>query len=133
MEPKVSDKINVINNLLGICDAVLIGGAMAYTFSLASGGKVGKSLVEKDKVELAKELMAKGGDKLQLPVDTHCGDDFGNIAGCNKRLLLQVKFLTTWKVWTSVLKRRRSTQRSSSRPRPSSGTDRWACLKTTNG
>jgi phosphoglycerate kinase len=81
---KVSDKINVINNLLGICDAVLIGGAMAYTFSLAKGGKVGNSLVEKDKVELAKELLAKGGDKLHLPVDTHCGDDFGDIAGCNK-------------------------------------------------
>jgi phosphoglycerate kinase len=81
---KVSDKINVINNLLGICDAVLIGGAMAYTFSLAKGGKVGNSLVEKDKVELAKELLAKGGEKLHLPVDTHCGDDFGDIAGCNK-------------------------------------------------
>ncbi len=84
---KVSDKINVINNLLGICDAVLIGGAMAYTFSLAQGGNVGDSLVEKDKVELAKELMAKGGDKLHLPVDTHCGDDFGNIAGCNKKVV----------------------------------------------
>ncbi|TWU50526.1 Phosphoglycerate kinase [Rubripirellula tenax] len=84
---KVSDKINVINNLLGICDTVLIGGAMAYTFSLARGGKVGGSLVEKDKVELAKELLAKGGDKLQLPVDTHCGDDFGNIAGCNKKVV----------------------------------------------
>jgi phosphoglycerate kinase len=81
---KVSDKINVINNLLGICDAVLIGGAMAYTFSLAKGGKVGNSLVEKDKVDLAKELLAKGGEKLHLPVDTHCGDDFGDIAGCNK-------------------------------------------------
>ena len=68
---KVSDKINVINNLLGICDKVLIGGAMAYTFALAKGGSVGKSLVEEDKVDLAKELMAKGGDKLELPTDTH--------------------------------------------------------------
>lgn len=79
---KVSDKINVIDNLLGVCDYVLIGGAMAYTFSLAQGGKVGKSLVEKDKVELAKELIAKGGSKLVLPVDTHCGDAFS--ADCNK-------------------------------------------------
>ena len=79
---KVSDKINVIDNLLGVCDYVLIGGAMAYTFSLAQGGKVGKSLVEKDKVELAKELIAKGGNKLVLPVDTHCGDAFS--ADCNK-------------------------------------------------
>ncbi|WP_404305703.1 phosphoglycerate kinase [Neorhodopirellula lusitana] len=84
---KVSDKINVINNLLGICDSILIGGAMAYTFSLAQGGKVGGSLVEKDKVELAKELLAKADGKLHLPVDTHCGDDFGNIAGCNKKVV----------------------------------------------
>lgn len=73
---KVSDKINVIKNLLSICDQVLIGGAMAYTFSLAQGGKVGNSLVEPDKVELAKELIDFGGEKLVLPIDTHCGDDF---------------------------------------------------------
>jgi len=79
---KVSDKINVIDNLLGVCDKVLIGGAMAYTFSLAQGGQVGGSLVEPDKVDLAKQLIAKGGDKLVLPVDTHCGDDFSG--GCNK-------------------------------------------------
>ena len=82
---KVSDKINVINNLLSICDKVLIGGAMAYTFSLARGGQVGKSLVERDKVELAKELIEKGGDKLELPLDTHCGDDFS--ADCNKQVV----------------------------------------------
>ena len=73
---KVSDKINVIQNLLAVCDKVLIGGAMAYTFSLAQGGQVGKSRVEKDKVELAKNLLATGGEKLLLPLDTHCGDDF---------------------------------------------------------
>jgi phosphoglycerate kinase len=82
---KVSDKINVIRNLLGICDSVLIGGAMAYTFSLAQGGKVGNSLVEKDKVDLAKELIAEGGANLLLPVDTHCGDDFK--ADCNKQIV----------------------------------------------
>lgn len=82
---KVSDKINVIDNLLGVCDQVLIGGAMAYTFSLAQGGKVGDSLVEKDKVDLAKELIEKGGDKLVLPVDTHCGDDFNS--DCNKQVV----------------------------------------------
>jgi phosphoglycerate kinase len=82
---KVSDKINVIKNLLSICDSVLIGGAMAYTFSLAQGGKVGKSLVEPDKVELAKELIAIGGTKLVLPVDTHCGDGFS--ADCNKQIV----------------------------------------------
>jgi phosphoglycerate kinase len=82
---KVSDKIGVIKNLLGICDKVLIGGAMAYTFSLAQGGKVGKSLVEPDKVDLAKELLASAGDKLLLPVDTHCGDAFDS--NCNKRIV----------------------------------------------
>ena len=82
---KVSDKIKVISNLLNVCDKILIGGAMAYTFSLAQGGKVGGSLVEKDKVDLAKELIAKGGDKLVLPVDTHCGDAFS--ADCNKQVV----------------------------------------------
>ncbi|MDR3108788.1 MAG: phosphoglycerate kinase [Planctomycetaceae bacterium] len=82
---KVSDKIMVIKNLLGICDKVLIGGAMAYTFVLAQGGKVGKSLVEADKVDLAKELLQLAGDKLVLPVDNHCGDDFK--ADCNKKIV----------------------------------------------
>ena len=82
---KVSDKINVIQNLLSICDKVLIGGAMAYTFSLAMGGSVGRSRVERDKVELAKELIATGGDKLLLPLDTHCGDDFKGT--CNKQVV----------------------------------------------
>ena len=82
---KVSDKIMVIKNLLGVCDKVLIGGAMAYTFSLAQGGKVGSSLVEPDKVELANELLATGGDKLVLPIDTHCGDAFSS--DCNKEIV----------------------------------------------
>ena len=82
---KVSDKINVIQNLLSICDKVLIGGAMAYTFSLANGGSVGKSRVEEDKLDLAKSLMATGGDKLLLPLDTHCGDDFSST--CNKQVV----------------------------------------------
>ena len=73
---KVSDKIAVIENLLSICDRVLIGGAMAYTFSLAQGGKTGTSLVEPDKLELARELIATGGKKLELPLDTHSADDF---------------------------------------------------------
>jgi phosphoglycerate kinase len=77
---KVSDKIAVITNLLSICDHVLIGGAMAYTFSLAQGGHTGTSLVEPDKVDLAKELLAQGGGKLVLPVDTHCADDFSAAA-----------------------------------------------------
>ena len=82
---KVSDKINVIDNLLGVCDKVLIGGAMAYTFSLAEGGSVGGSLVEKDKTDLAQKLIYRGGDKLVLPVDTHAGDDFSG--DCDKMVV----------------------------------------------
>ncbi len=82
---KVSDKIKVIDNLLKVCDQVLVGGAMAYTFSLAKGEMVGKSLVEPDKVELARELIERGGDKLVLPVDTHCGDKFS--ADCHKKIV----------------------------------------------
>jgi phosphoglycerate kinase len=58
---------------------------MAYTFSLAKGGRVGNSLVEPDKVELASQLMDSAGDKLKLPVDTHCGDDFNS--DCNKQVV----------------------------------------------
>ncbi|HVT88667.1 MAG TPA: phosphoglycerate kinase [Tepidisphaeraceae bacterium] len=67
---KVSDKILVIKNLLPKCDTLLIGGAMAYTFFLAQGKTIGKSLVEPDQVGLAKELIASAGGKLKLPVDT---------------------------------------------------------------
>jgi phosphoglycerate kinase len=66
---KVSDKIEVIRNLMRIVDVILIGGAMAYTFLRARGESTGKSLVEEDKIDLARELMAEAGDKLKLPVD----------------------------------------------------------------
>jgi phosphoglycerate kinase len=66
---KVSDKIEVIENLLKFVDKLLIGGAMAYTFLKAKGQPVGKSLVEEDKVDLARDLMLKAGDKLVLPAD----------------------------------------------------------------
>ncbi len=73
---KVSDKIAVIDNLLNIADKVIVGGGMAYTFYKAKGWNVGTSLLEEDKVEVAKEFMAKGGDKLVLPVDTVVANDF---------------------------------------------------------
>ena len=78
---KVSDKIGVINNLLDKVDTLIIGGGMSYTFQVALGGHVGKSLLEADKVELAKELMAKAkekGVKFLLPVDNEAGDSFSN-------------------------------------------------------
>ncbi len=66
---KVSDKIGVIQNLLAKVDHVLIGGAMMFTFWAAQGKTVGKSLCEKDKLDLARELLAKAGGKLVLPAD----------------------------------------------------------------
>ena len=66
---KVSDKIEVIENLGKVVDKLLIGGAMAYTFLKAEGLPVGKSLVEEDKVDLAKKLLGEFGGKLMLPVD----------------------------------------------------------------
>lgn len=66
---KVSDKIEVIRNLGKVVDKLLIGGAMAYTFLKAQGKPTGKSLVEEDKVELAKQLLAELGGKLMLPAD----------------------------------------------------------------
>ena len=66
---KVSDKIGVIENLLGKCDRLLVGGGMANTFLAARGLNLGQSLVELDQVGLAKELLARAGDRLVLPVD----------------------------------------------------------------
>ena len=66
---KVSDKIEVVTNLLKLVDRLLIGGAMGYTFLKAQGRPVGKSLVEYDKVELARGLIEQAGAKLRLPVD----------------------------------------------------------------
>jgi phosphoglycerate kinase len=82
---KVSDKINVIEQLLPKCDTLLIGGAMAYTFFLAQGKEVGKSLVERDKVELAKGLLAKAGGKIKLPVDNVISNKMTDDARRNRR------------------------------------------------
>lgn len=75
---KVSDKIGVIENLIPKADKILIGGGMTYTFYEAKGIKIGNSLVEADKVELAKELIEKAGDKLVLPIDNVCAPEFLN-------------------------------------------------------
>ncbi len=82
---KVSDKIVVIDKLLEVCDRILIGGAMAYTFALARGRAVGASLVEPDFVERAAGMLARGADKLVLPIDDHCGDRIAE--DCEKRLV----------------------------------------------
>ena len=77
---KVSDKIAVIQNMLKLADKILIGGGMANTFFKAQGLEVGDSLVEDDVLDVAKELLATGGEKLVLPVDAVVADAFDNDA-----------------------------------------------------
>ncbi len=78
---KVKDKIGVITNLLEKVDTLIIGGGMAYTFQKALGYEIGKSLLDEERIELAKDMMKKAeekGVKLLLPVDNVCGNDFSN-------------------------------------------------------
>ncbi len=78
---KIKDKIPVIENLIGKADTILVGGGMAYTFQKAIGGKVGTSLVDEEKIELAKELIEKAKKnnvEFVLPVDTMCAKEFAD-------------------------------------------------------
>ena len=136
---KVSDKITVIDRLLEKADMILIGGAMAYTFELAKGRSVGKSLSEPDKVETARAALNKAeklGVKFLLPVDSYIVEqiDF------EKRTVSPGKFTPPNEPHSGRLDGRRyragndqaaSATRSRRRAR-SSGTDRWACSKSKN-
>lgn len=76
---KVADKLKVIDNLLNKCDTLVIGGGMAYTFVAAQGGKVGKSLVDSEKIDYCKDMLAKAkelGKTILLPVDSAVVDSF---------------------------------------------------------
>ena len=78
---KVADKLNVISNLLEKCDTLIIGGGMAYTFCKALGGTVGNSLVDDEKLEYCKEMLAKAesmGKKILLPIDNVIAKEFPN-------------------------------------------------------
>ena len=78
---KVADKLNVINNLLEKCDTLIIGGGMAFTFLKAKGYEIGKSLVDDEKIDYCKEMMAKAeklGKNLLLPIDTTVAAEFPN-------------------------------------------------------
>ena len=80
---KVSDKILLLERLIDFANNLIIGGGMAYTFLKAQGGQIGKSLVEDDKLDLAKELLAKAkskGVEILLPEDSLIADDFSNDA-----------------------------------------------------
>ena len=131
---KVSGKIDVIKNLLPRVDKLLIGGGMTYTFLKAQGLEVGKSIVENDKLELARSLLAEAGDKLVLGTDfvvtdkldfkgAHRGRDQDRRPGCDPRRLGGGR--------RRARHRRRVHQDRCSTPRPSSGTARWACSRST--
>ncbi|NLC54561.1 MAG: phosphoglycerate kinase [Erysipelothrix sp.] len=75
---KVSDKILVIENLLKTADKILIGGGMAYTFFKAQGLEIGNSLLEEDRLDVAKDILEKGKGKIVLPVDHVIANDFAN-------------------------------------------------------
>ncbi|MCG1080341.1 phosphoglycerate kinase [Staphylococcus epidermidis] len=77
---KVSDKINVIKNLVNIADKILIGGGMAYTFIKTQGKEIGLSLLEEDKIDFAKDLLENNGDQIVLPVDCKIAKEFSNDA-----------------------------------------------------
>lgn len=94
---KVSDKILLLERLVELCDHVIIGGAMAYTFMRAAGGTTGNSLVEEDKLELAQSLVAKAkakGIQLHLPVDSICGDAFA--ADANTQITPSMQIPEGW-------------------------------------
>jgi len=73
---KISGKIDIISNLLPGVDNIIIGGGMTYTFFKAQGKEIGNSLLEEDKIDLARELLAQGGEKIILPVDCMVSETF---------------------------------------------------------
>ncbi|MDY7043969.1 MULTISPECIES: phosphoglycerate kinase [unclassified Virgibacillus] len=90
---KVKDKINVIDNLLDKVDNLIIGGGLAYTFIKAQGYEIGNSLLEEDKIELAKDFMKKAEDKgvnFVLPVDVIVADDFAETANTKEIAIDQI-------------------------------------------
>jgi phosphoglycerate kinase len=90
---KVSSKINVITRMLDSVDNLIIGGGMAYTFAKAMGGKVGNSLVEDDKLEMANNIMKEAKEKgvsIHLPIDTIIADKFDNDANIKSSLTANI-------------------------------------------
>ena len=94
---KISDKILIIEQLLDKVDNLIIGGGMTYTFSIAEGGKIGKSISEPDKVDLAKSLLEKAkakGVNIYMPLDNVCADDFNNNA--NRQIVNRGEISDGW-------------------------------------
>jgi hypothetical protein len=140
---KVSDKIKVIDRLLEKADTILIGGAMAYTFKLAQGRKVGKSLSEPDKQDVARAAMEKAKARnvqFLLPSDNVIGTPV-NTGKLNKKgkPIIDIQnpqptatriFRPRRKAWTSARTRPGVSAKSSCKPRRLFGTARWACSRT---
>ena len=125
---KVSDKINVINNLLDKADTVIIGGGMAYTFAKAQGGSIGKSLCEEDKLDYARQMIAKAqekGVKLLLPRTPWPPRS----SPPTPRAVWSppTPSPTTWRGWTSARRRCSCSATPSVAPAPWCGTAPWAC------
>ena len=126
---KVADKIGVITNLLDKVDTFMIGGGMAYTFMNALGYSIGNSICETDKLELAKDLVAKAKEKdvkILIPLDNVIGEKFEKDTPC--RVVDSTRSPKAGWAWTSVPKPWPPTPRPCKGPAPSSGTDPWACL-----
>ena len=79
---KVSDKIELINNLVKKADNILIGGGMAYTFLKASGINIGKSLLDEEHLDFSKKILEEYQDKIVLPIDSKCKDESNNVRTC---------------------------------------------------
>lgn len=94
---KVSDKILIVENLLGIANHILIGGGMAYTFFKAQGGSVGNSLLEEERLETTRDILKKAAEKgvnIHLPVDSVCGDNFS--ADANVKVMKSDEIQDGW-------------------------------------
>lgn len=126
---KVKDKINVIDNLLDKVDNLIIGGGLAYTFVKALGHEIGKSLLEEDKMDLAKEFMQKAKDKgvnFVLPTDVVVADDFSEDA--NTKNVGIDQSLLIGKRWISAFKHAKNMLRLSKNLNWLFGMDQWVYL-----
>ena len=129
---KVSTKIGIIENLMDKVDNLILCGGMTYTFAKAQGGKIGNSICEDDKLDLALDIIAKAkakGVNLVLGSDCVAADAFSNDA--NTQIVPANDIPDGGKAWMQVLKRRRLSPKPSRAPRPSCGTVLPACLNST--
>ena len=130
---KVSDKIGVINNLLEKVDTLIVGGGMAYTFVRATGGTIGQSLCEEDKLDYAREMLEKAeskGVKFLLPTDTIAAEEFAADA---KAVTVETNSIPDNLMGLDIgPETRRSSPTQLRLPVPLYGTAQWACLNSSS-